>query len=309
MKKIIFLSLILSAIAYADFNLWEEPLDIEPGYKPVEISILTWQKSIDKKNIKTKKLENIYFLKSSLNQGLMKKLNNDLQEKDFFFNPEILYIRYDKYEAPILNMNLGYLADTTRYGVNFSFADGKEKEKLIESDMENYQLNLYFNTQEENTNLFGTLYLGKTKYSGIENEKDLYYGYYQYFEQKYESFYYETLAYGYYTTLDISRIETDKKNKNYNNDSIEGNIGILIEKTFLDNFKIKVSSGVGKEFLENRKYKAISKDEFEEYINTKLEIATKIQNYLDIFTGVEIKKSLKVNNYDSSIYLGFKINF
>lgn len=308
MKKIALLGLVLSTISYADFDLWEKTLDIEPGYKPVEISILTWQKNIDKKNIKTKKLENIYFLKSSLNQGLMKKLNNDLQEKDFFFNPEISYIRYDKYEAPILNMNFGYLVDTTRYGVNFSFVDGKEKEKLIKSDMENYQLNLYFNTQEENTNLFGTLYLGKTKYNGIENEKDFYYGYYQYFEQKYESFYYESLTYGYYTTLDISRIETDKKNKNYNNDSIEGNLGLVIEKSFLDKFKIKLASGIGKEFLENRKYKTISKDDFEEYINTKLEISTKIQNYLDIFTGVEIKKSLKVNNYENSIYLGFKLN-
>lgn len=306
MKKIILLSLVLSTISYSDFNLWEETLDIEPGYKPIEISTLFWQKNIEKETIGIKKLDNIYFLKSSINQGLIKKLTNDLQEKNFFFNPEIIYIRYEKYKAPILNMNFGFLMDTTRYGLNFSFADGKEKS--IGSDMENYQLNLYFNTQEENTNLFGTLYLGKTKYNGVENEKDFYYGYYQYFEQKYESFYYETLNYGYYTILDISRIETDKKNKNYNNDSIEGNLGILIEKSFLDKFKIRLASGIGKEFLENKKYKTISKDEFEEYINTKLEISTKIQNYLDIFTGVEMKKSLKVNNYENIIYFGFKLN-
>lgn len=308
MKKIALLGLVISTISYADFNLWEEPLDIEPGYRPVEISTMGWQKDIGKKNINIKKLDNIYFLKSSINQSLLKKQGADLQEKNFFFNPEILYIRYDKYKTPILNLNFGYLIDNTRYGINLSLSDGKEKEELIKSDVKNYQLNLYFNTQKENENFFGTLYLGKTKYKDLEDEKNFYYGYFQSFEQKYESFYYESLTYGYYTTLDISRIETNKRSKNYNNDSIEGNIGILIEKTFLDDFKVKLSSGVGKEFLENRKYKTISKDEFEEYMNTKLEISTKIQNYLDIFTGIELKKSLKVNNYKSNIYLGFKVN-
>lgn len=307
MKKIALLGLVLSTISYADFDLREKTLDIEPGYKPVEISILTWQKNIDKKNINTKKLENIYFLKSSLNQGLMKKLNNDLQEKNFFFNPETSYIRYDKYKTPILNLNFGYLVDNTRYGINLSLADGKEN--TLKNDIKNYQLNIFFNTKEENQNLFGTLYLGKTKYSGNEDEKNLYYGYYQHFEQKYESFYYDDFKYGVYYTFDISRIETDKKIRKYNNDSIEGRLGVLVEKNIINGLYLKCYTGIGKEFLEERKYKNLLKDEFEEYINGNIEISYKLESFLDLFAGIELKKSLATSNYEDTTYVGIKFNF
>lgn len=304
MRKIILLSVIFSSLAYAEVNLWEEPLEIEPGYKPLEISGSYKYKSIHNKNNKTKKLENIYFLKSSINDNLKMKLKFDKQEKNLIINPDISYIRYDKYKTPIFNLNFGYLVDTTRYGINFSFADGKDDK----DDMKSYQINLYFNSQEEESSIFGTLYLGKAKYSNFEDEKELYYGYSQSYEQKYEAFYYENLYYGFFTNLDISRIETEKKGKNYNNDSIDGNIGVFLEKNIIDNLYINFYSGIGKEFLKNRKYKNLLKDEFEEHLNGKIEIINKLDNYLDLFTGVELKKSLKTSNYESSIYVGFKIN-
>ena len=310
MRKLILLfNFIFSIFVYANFNLWEDHLEIEPGYKPLEFSSTYFQKNKKIKSDKIKKLDNLYYFKDSININLKDKLSLDYQEKKFYINPDIIYIRYENFKSPIFNLNLGYLIDNTRYGANISILKGKDDiyfQKDI--DTEAYQLNLYFNTLKEDKKLFGTFYFGELKYDDIVNEENFYYGYFQTFEQEYESFYYDFL-YGYFVYLDILRVETDNKTKSYNNDSIDGNISVFVKKNFNSNFYLKFYSGIGKEFLENKKYNTITQDEFEIYLNEKIELTKKFENWLDLFIGAELKKSIRTSNYEKSFYLGFKLNF
>ena len=318
MKKILFgLMALLSISSYStEINLWEEntPL-VSMGYTGFELSGRYVNKSLKNVNEFQKFLDETYSIRNTVNESLREKALADSQEKDWILNLDISYLKYEDMKTPIYSINYGILDDVTRYGINFSVFNGESKFKE-DYDTKGGQLNLYFNRMEELGSFFGTLYIGRNKQDLNKNIDNLYYGYNQYFEQKYESFDVDEFYSGYFLNLDISRVETDYKRTqkvSKNNDSINPAIGILFEKRIYfaedSQVSIELASSIGKEFKEEDKYKDLGKDEFEFYNSNKLEITTNVGTSANIFTGIEYKKSITNSNSENNIYVGFKINF
>ena len=327
MKKIIFgLFAVMSAFTYAqEIDLWEESSPtISMGYTGFEIGGKYHNKSIKNINEIQRFLDEVYSIKSTINNDLKERAMIDTQEKDWILNADVGYLKYEDLKTPIYSINYGVLSDVTRYGLSISMFDGDSKLKVREYDTTGGQVNLYFNRNEELGNLFGTLYIGKNKQEFKENAGDidnLYYGYFTSLEQKYESFDVDEFYSGYFLNLDISRTEADY-NLTYDgktlkaktdNDSIDTELGILFKKKLYvamdTQISVKLASSIGKEFKDEDKYKELGKDEFEFYNRNKLEITSKVGTATDIFAGVEYRKSIVTSNSENNIYLGFKINF
>ena len=301
----------LSSISYADINLWEEDrLEKEMGYTGLEIGSLYNKKNLaNSNNIEQRYLDEVYGVKSFINNNLKLRVSTDKQEKDNTFNLNVDYLSLDELNVPVYNIEYGTLDDVTKYGISLSYF--KSNKNYYN---EGQQINLYFNINKELQNLFGTAYIGKhdIEYNNTEN---LYFGYFGSFEQKYESFNFDELYSGIFMNIDISRNKTKYNyllNKiNNKSDSIDSDLGFFFEKKFYvyDNeFSFKLYSSVGKEFLEDRKYKNIIKDEFETYLNEKLEINSYISSIFDIYLGVSWKKSLISSLDNQEIYFGFTFN-
>lgn len=327
MKKIIFgLFAVMSAFTYAqEIDLWEESSPtISMGYTGFEIGGKYHNKSIKNINEIQRFLDEVYSVKSTINNDLKERAMIDTQEKDWILNADVGYLKYEDLQTPIYSINYGVLSDVTRYGLSISMFDGDSELRVREYDTTGGQVNLYFNRNEELGNLFGTLYIGKNKQEFKENAGDidnLYYGYFTSLEQKYESFDVDEFYSGYFLNLDISRTEADY-NLTYDgktlktktdNDSIDTEFGILFEKKLYvamdTQISVKLASSIGKEFKDEDKYKELGKDEFEFYNRNKLEIVSKVGTGVDIFTGIEYRKSIVTSNAENNIYVGFKINF
>lgn len=327
MKKILFgLFAILSVCASAkEINLWEEAnIDTQMGYTGFELGGKYYNKSLDNVQEVQKYLDEIYSVKNTVNDSLKNRAMLDTYEKDWILNADINYLKSEDLETPIYNLNYGVLNDITRYGINIAMFKGDSKIGEKEYNSKGGQVNLYFNRNEDLGNLFGTLYIGKNNQEFKENSNEIdnfYYGYFTSLEQKYESFNLDEFYSGYFINFDISRTETDYKltsngkeiKTSKDNDSVNGEIGFSLEKNlfFFNDVttQIKLLSSIGKEFLEEDKYKDLGKDEYEVYAKEKLEISTSIGSGVDLFTGAEYRKSLKSSSAEKNIYLGFKINF
>lgn len=327
MKKIIFgLFAVISTFSYSqEINLWEETsLPVTMGYTGFEVGGNYKNRSVKNQNENQRFLDDVYSIKGTINNNLKNNAMTSSYEKDWILKGDINYLKDEELKTPMYSINYGIVNDTTRYGLAVTFFDGKSKAGIRKYDVEGEQLNLYFNKNEDLGNLFGTAYIGKTKQDFNNNAGDidnLYYGYFTNLEQKYENFNFNEFYTGYFVNFDISRIETDYKlisngeklKVSKDNDSIDAELGFLLEKHLFfyndTNTKIKFLSSIGKEFLEDEKYNELGKDNFEIYANEKLEVSTKINEVIDIFTGLEYKKSLKTSSSDKNVYLGFKISF
>lgn len=328
MKKILFgLFALISTFASAnDINLWEQTnIDTQMGYTGLELGGKYYSKSVDNTQEVQRFLDEIYSVKNTVNHSLKNRAMLDTYEKDWILNADVNYLKDEDLEVPIYNLNYGVLNDITRYGINIAMFKGDSKLGVKEYDSKGGQLNLYFNRNEDLGNLFGTAYIGKNSQEFNDDSGEIdnfYYGYFTSLEQKYESFNLDEFYTGYFVNFDISRIETEYKltdivgNKlktTRDNDSIDGELGFLLEKNLFFyndiNAQIKFLSSIGKEFLEEDKYKDLGKDEFEVYAKERLEISTSIGTGINLFTGAEYRKSLKSSSAEKNIYLGFKINF
>lgn len=305
----------LSSISYADINLWEQDnLERQIGYTGLEIGSIYNRKNISEyDSLKEQRfLDEVYGVKSFINNNLKLRVSTDKQEKDNTYNLNIDYLSFEELDTPIYNFEYGILNDITKYGISFSMFKGESFLKNKNYDNKGGQVNLYFNRNEELGNLFGTAYIGKNdvEYNDTDN---LYFGYFGSFEQKYESFDFNELYTGIFMNLDIFRNRTDYNSlsKKINSDSIDSDLGFFFEKKFFvseNEFSIKLSSSIGKEFLEDRKYKDIAKDEFDTYVNEKLEINSYVSTVFDVYLGVSWKKSVVTSLDSKDVYFGFTFN-
>ena len=324
MKKLLFLLgalSVVSTVTYSEVNLWESEnfIGTSMGYTGFEIAGKYYNRSIKNVNEDQRFLNEVYAVKRTINENLKEKAMADTQEKNWILNADVDYLKYEDLSTSIYNLSYAVLSDVTRYGINVSMFDGDTEIESKEYDSKGYQVNLFFNRNEDLGNLFGTLYIGKNEKNldGLDID-NLYYGYFTSLEQKYESFDLDEFYSGYFLNLDISRTEADYKpldvkKVSKDNDSIDSELGILFEKKMtvgMDNeVSVKLTSSIGKEFKEEDKYKDLGKDEFEFYNRNRLEITTNIGTGANIFAGAEYRKSLTTSNSDKNLYIGFRINF
>ena len=327
MKKVIFgLFAIMSIFSYSqEINLWEESSpSIEMGYTGFEAGGNYKNRSVKNQKEIQRFVDDIYSIKGTINENLKNNAMTANYEKDWVLKGDINYLKDEDLKTPMYSINYGIVNDTTRYGLAVTFLNGESKAGIREYDVDGGQLNLYFNKNEDLGNLFGTAYIGKINQDFNENAGEidnLYYGYFTNLEQKYESFNFDEFYSGYFVNFDISRIDTDYKlvsngkelKTSKDNDSINAELGFLLEKNLFfyndTSTKIKFLSSIGKEFLEEDKYKELGKDDFEMFAKEKLEISTTVGTVLDVFAGLEYRKSLKNSCSDKNLYLGFKVSF
>ncbi len=310
MKKIIFgLFAVMSAFTYAqEIDLWEESSPtISMGYTGFEIGGKYHNKSIKNVNEIQRFLDEVYSVKSTINNDLKERAMVDTQEKDWILNADVGYLKYEDLKTPIYSINYGVLSDVTRYGLSISMFDGDSKLKVREYDTTGGQVNLYFNRNEELGNLFGTLYIGKNKQEFKENAgniDNLYYGYFTSLEQKYESFDVDEFYSGYFLNLDVSRTEADRNEE----------LGNLFGTLYIGKNKQEFKENAGN--IDNlyygyftsleQKYESFDVDEFYSGYFLNLDVSRTEADYNLTYDGKTLKAKTDNDSIDTELGILFE---
>ena len=318
MKKILFISsFLISSLAMADIDLSRSyDGDTLFGYSGISGSTKYIQYSSNKEKEDINFLNYKYLYIDSLNKDLINSLENDNKENEKIFNVDYSKFKFNKYDSNIYSVLLGISNNSnSRVGLKLNYEDGELK-KSKNKDISGQFFYSYKNKNKE-YNFIG--FLGKNDIKEIENkEKNLYYGFYGKYKQGIKDEYL-----GYFSYLEPSlffdttiqrydtKVQENKENKKIINSSINSTIGIEGKKEFFIDSSIKISPivsvGYNREFLEKKKFKSYEiKEENKDNIIGEVGINLSYNDFINIESQYQIKKSINTSDYTDRVMIGIK---
>lgn len=318
MKKILFISsFLISSLAMADIDLSRSyDGDTLFGYSGISGSTKYIQYSSNKEKEDINFLNYKYLYIDSLNKDLINSLENDNKENEKIFNVDYSKFKFNKYDSNIYSVLLGISNNSnSRVGLKLNYEDGELK-KSKNKDISGQFFYSYKNKNKE-YNFIG--FLGKNDIKEIENkEKNLYYGFYGKYKQGIKDEYL-----GYFSYLEPSlffdttiqrydtKVQENKENKKIINSSINSTIGIEGKKEFIIDSSIKISPivsvGYNREFLEKKKFKSYEiKEENKDNIFGEVGINLSYNDFINIESQYQIKKSINTSDYTDRVMIGIK---
>ncbi|MCJ8341510.1 MAG: hypothetical protein MJH09_01455 [Cetobacterium sp.] len=318
-KYILFGFFTLSSLALAiDLDTSINNSMLESGMRGFEIEGNFIREQLDNKNNRNLPLFEKYSLINANNSLLNRELEYDNLDRENIYKVGFNRLNINKSNINEVNLLYGTLLDENeRVGIALNLANSTNKYNNLNLKGKFYQLNLFYNNKdiENSSEVFSTVYLGYSKDKKNEISLDnKFVGFYGKYTKNIETDY-DLFTPKYYFEGDFKRLQVKEKpinNKNKNNDSINVGTGLSLEKEIsYEELLIKITPYIGynKEFLDKRIYKSVGvKDNFEDQGKIGIKISGKYEEVIEIFTKLEVKKSLNTSNTDTVGTIGFKIN-